>query len=177
MTVIADQGLPVGVATLRSFRMRDAAARLLFAWRRSRSMEAKPVCNLYSIMTNQAAIITLFRVRNRYVGNLPPMPGVFPDYPAPVVRNTSAEREIVTMRWGMPPPPRRRLAIDPISGPFLKRSNRRIEAEGRDPLRFGSREPVWRSRTRLLALRCTNEIAGPPGIPIFGLMNRKMGVI
>jgi hypothetical protein len=22
---------------------------------------------------------------NRYVGNLPPMPGVFPDYPAPVV--------------------------------------------------------------------------------------------
>jgi putative SOS response-associated peptidase YedK len=43
---------------------------------------------------------------NRYVGNLPPMPGVFPDYPAPVVRNTCAEREMVTMRWGMPPPPR-----------------------------------------------------------------------
>jgi hypothetical protein len=43
-------------------------------------------CNLYSITTNQAAIIALFRV-NRYVGNLPPMPGVFPDYPAPGVRN------------------------------------------------------------------------------------------
>jgi hypothetical protein len=28
---------------------------------------------------NQAAIIALFRVMNRYVGNLPPMPGVFPD--------------------------------------------------------------------------------------------------
>jgi hypothetical protein len=40
-----------------------------------------------SITTNQAAIIALFRVVNRYVGNLPPMPGVFPDYPAPVVRN------------------------------------------------------------------------------------------
>jgi len=25
---------------------------------------------------------------NRYVSNLPPMPGVFPDYPAPVIRNT-----------------------------------------------------------------------------------------
>ena len=24
---------------------------------------------------------------NRYVGNLPPMPCVFPDYPAPVIRN------------------------------------------------------------------------------------------
>jgi hypothetical protein len=34
------------------------------------------VCNLYDITTNQAAIIALFRVMNRYVGNLPPMPGV-----------------------------------------------------------------------------------------------------
>jgi hypothetical protein len=41
------------------------------------------MCNLYSITTNQAAVIALFRVMNRYVGNLPPMPGVFPDYPAP----------------------------------------------------------------------------------------------
>jgi hypothetical protein len=46
------------------------------------------MCNLYSITTNQAAIIALFRVVNRYVGNLAPMPGVFSDYPAPVVRNT-----------------------------------------------------------------------------------------
>jgi hypothetical protein len=62
------------------------------------------VCNLYSITTNQAAIIALFRVMNRYVGNLPPMPGVFPDYPEPVVRNAGTERELVMMRWGMPPP-------------------------------------------------------------------------
>jgi putative SOS response-associated peptidase YedK len=43
---------------------------------------------------------------NRYVGNLPPVPGVFPDYPAPVVRNAGAERELIMMRWGMPPPPK-----------------------------------------------------------------------
>ena len=43
------------------------------------------MCNLYSITTNQAAIIALFRVINRCVGNLPPMPGVFPDYSVPVV--------------------------------------------------------------------------------------------
>jgi putative SOS response-associated peptidase YedK len=60
------------------------------------------MCNLYSITTNQAAIIALFRVVNRYVGNLPPMPGVFPDYPAPVIRNTDQGTELVTMRWGMP---------------------------------------------------------------------------
>jgi hypothetical protein len=35
------------------------------------------MCNLYSITTNQAAIAALFRVINRYVGNLPPMPGAF----------------------------------------------------------------------------------------------------
>jgi len=83
----------------------------------------KPMCNLYSITTNQAAIIALFRVINRYVGNLPPMPGVFPDYPAPVIRDTGAGREMVTMRWGMPPPPRtpgppRSRAGNTVGGPF-----------------------------------------------------------
>ncbi|MFY9953942.1 MAG: hypothetical protein WAK54_12330 [Bradyrhizobium sp.] len=39
------------------------------------------MCNLYSITMNQAAIAALFRVINRYVGNLAPMPDVFPDYP------------------------------------------------------------------------------------------------
>jgi len=50
------------------------------------------MCNPYSITTNQAAIIALFRVVNRYVGNLAPMPGV--NYPAPVVRNTDAGSEM-----------------------------------------------------------------------------------
>jgi putative SOS response-associated peptidase YedK len=62
------------------------------------------MCNLYSITTNQEAIIRLFRKVNRYVGNLAPMPGVFPDYPAPVIRNVGEERAMVLMRWGMPPP-------------------------------------------------------------------------
>jgi putative SOS response-associated peptidase YedK len=62
------------------------------------------MCNLYSITTNQAAMIALIRVMNRYVGNLPPMPGVLPDYPAPVIRNTTNGTELTTMRWGMPPP-------------------------------------------------------------------------
>jgi putative SOS response-associated peptidase YedK len=64
------------------------------------------MCNLYSITTNQAAIAALFRHMSRYVGNLPPMPGVFPDYPAPVIRNAGDAEEMVLMRWGMPPPPR-----------------------------------------------------------------------
>jgi hypothetical protein len=39
------------------------------------------MCNLYSITTNQAAIIALFRVVNRYVGNLAPMLGVIGSRP------------------------------------------------------------------------------------------------
>src|SRR5216684_3675704 len=60
------------------------------------------MCSLYSITTNQAAISALFRVVNRYVGNLATMPGVFPDYKAPIVRAGADGRELATARWGMP---------------------------------------------------------------------------
>jgi hypothetical protein len=39
----------------------------------------------HSIATDKAAIIALFRGMTRYVGRLPPMPGMFPDYQVPVV--------------------------------------------------------------------------------------------
>jgi putative SOS response-associated peptidase YedK len=45
------------------------------------------VCNLYSVTKGQAAIIAATRAMRDTTGNLPPMPGVFPDYPAPIVRN------------------------------------------------------------------------------------------
>lgn len=36
-------------------------------------------------------------------GNLPPLPGIFPDYPAPIVRAAEGGgRELVMARWGMP---------------------------------------------------------------------------
>jgi putative SOS response-associated peptidase YedK len=70
--------------------------------RRPRLAHPQNTSNLYSITTNQEAIRALFRVMNRYVGNLAPMPGVFPDYPAPVVRNAGTERELVLMRWACP---------------------------------------------------------------------------
>ena len=63
------------------------------------------MCNLYSMTKNVDAIRKLFGGRNS-AGNLPSLPGIFPDYPAPVVRNADNEREITMMRWGMPPSPR-----------------------------------------------------------------------
>lgn len=64
------------------------------------------MCNLYSITKNQDAIRRLFKVDLDRTGNLPSMPGVFPDYEAPVVRNQEGQRELIRMRWGMPPPPK-----------------------------------------------------------------------
>ena len=84
----------LGVRASQSWAMWQLVLSLLAhlpTYRRSRidaaleTLQVRSMCNLYSITTNQAAIIALFRVLNRYVGNLPPMPGVFPDYPAPVV--------------------------------------------------------------------------------------------
>jgi hypothetical protein len=36
------------------------------------------------------------------VGNMPPLPGIFPDYSAPIVRNHADGRELVFARWGTP---------------------------------------------------------------------------
>jgi hypothetical protein len=84
---------------------------------------------LYSTTTNQDAIIRLFRVMNRYVGNLPPMRGVFPDYPAPVVRNAGAERELdhdalgnaaaAELRWSARHQQHRISALARLDEPFL----------------------------------------------------------
>jgi putative SOS response-associated peptidase YedK len=64
------------------------------------------VCNLYSITTNQEAIIRLFRVLNNTIGNMPTFPAIFPDWEAPVVRNdANGDREMMMMRWGFPPAP------------------------------------------------------------------------
>ena len=58
------------------------------------------MCNLYSITKGQAAIIAFARAMRDLSGNLPQMPGVFPDYPAPIVRNApDGARELMLARW------------------------------------------------------------------------------
>jgi len=60
------------------------------------------MCNLYSMTKGQQAIRELARVMEDRTGNLPPLPGIFPDYPAPIVRNGPNGRQLVMVRWGMP---------------------------------------------------------------------------
>lgn len=51
---------------------------------------------------NQAAIRNLFPIVRDLTGNLPSMPGIFPDYPAPIIRNSPDGPELTLARWGMP---------------------------------------------------------------------------
>ena len=53
------------------------------------------MCNLYSMTTNQEAIRRLFKIAVDNTGNLPSLPGVYPDYAAPIVRNSTTGRELV----------------------------------------------------------------------------------
>jgi len=61
------------------------------------------MCNLYSLTKGQAAIIALVRAMRDTTGNMPPLPGIFPDYKAPIIRNApDGNRELMMARWGMP---------------------------------------------------------------------------
>ncbi len=62
------------------------------------------MCNLYAVTKGQQAIREFTRAMFDRTGNLPPMPGVFPDYAAPIVRNQPEGRELTMARWGMPSP-------------------------------------------------------------------------
>ncbi len=61
------------------------------------------MCNLYNVTTNQEAIRALTKALDR-LGNLQPSLDVYPDRPAPVVRNTADGREMAMLTWGMPTP-------------------------------------------------------------------------
>jgi putative SOS response-associated peptidase YedK len=62
------------------------------------------MCNLYSQTKGPQAIRDFVDAAFSSVGNLPPQPGIFPDYVAPIVRNTPDGRELALARWGMPSP-------------------------------------------------------------------------
>lgn len=91
------------------------------------------MCNLYSLTKGQQAIREFARATSDTTGNLPPMPAVFPDYAAPVVRNDGAGgRELTLMRWGFPPPPN--LGTQPVTNVRNTRS----------PYWRGWLKPEWR---------------------------------
>jgi putative SOS response-associated peptidase YedK len=118
------------------------------------------MCNLYSVTTSQEAMRRLYGIMVDTTGNLPPMPGVYPDYPAPIVRNSAAGRELAMARWGMPTPPQflEGKKSDPgvtnIRNPKSPHWRRWLGVENRclvpfnsfaepDNGTYGGRAPVW----------------------------------
>jgi putative SOS response-associated peptidase YedK len=64
------------------------------------------MCNLYSMTKGQQAVREFTRATRDTAGNLPTLPAIYPDAMAPVVfMAADGERELTTMRWGMPGPP------------------------------------------------------------------------
>jgi len=118
------------------------------------------VCNLYSMTTNQEAIRRLFGVTVDTTGNMALQPGVYPDYAAPIVRNSAGGRELAMARWGMPTPPKflEGKKTDPgvtnIRNPSSPHWRRWLTVESRclvpfnsfaepDNGTYGGRAPVW----------------------------------
>jgi putative SOS response-associated peptidase YedK len=63
------------------------------------------MCNLYSMTKGPQAIRELAKAMRDFTGNLEPLPAVFPNRMAPVVRaGADGQRELLMMRWGFPPP-------------------------------------------------------------------------
>ncbi len=64
------------------------------------------MCNLYSMTKSREAVTAFTRAMRDTTANQPPLPAIFPDQLAPVVRTgVDGVREMLNMRWGFPPPP------------------------------------------------------------------------
>lgn len=63
------------------------------------------MCNLYSLTKGQQAVRELAKAMRDLTGNLPPLPAIFPNRIAPIVRHgQGGVRELLMARWGFPPP-------------------------------------------------------------------------
>jgi putative SOS response-associated peptidase YedK len=69
--------------------------------------DVEDVCNLYSLTRAQDAMRQLFAALDYddRLGNLAPLPEIYPDYTAPVLRSGTDGLEMVMARWGLPTPP------------------------------------------------------------------------
>jgi putative SOS response-associated peptidase YedK len=77
-----------------------------------RQEEEGGMCNLYSVTTTQEAMRRLFPDAADRLGNLAPLPSVYPDQMAPILRHGREGRELVLARWGLPTPPQYIKSVD-----------------------------------------------------------------
>jgi hypothetical protein len=116
------------------------------------------MCNLYSVTKGQQAIRELAGAMSDRTGNLPLLPGIYPDYRTPVVCNRPEGRELIMVRWGMPSPVaalKRRNADPGVTNIRNVRLNPRTGAAG-----SGSNTAAWcRSQASARTKRCLMEVS------------------
>ncbi len=62
------------------------------------------MCNLYSMTTTKEAMRQFPLAFDDRGVNMPALPGIYPDYAAPIIRNNAGARELAMVRWGLPSP-------------------------------------------------------------------------
>ena len=62
------------------------------------------MCNLYSMNKTREEVRQLAKALRDINNNQPSLPGVFPDYAAPIVRLEIGERIVANARWGLQSP-------------------------------------------------------------------------
>ena len=62
------------------------------------------MCNRYAMNRTREEVRLSAKALQDLNNNQPPLPGIFPDYPAPIVRVQNGVREMANARWGMPSP-------------------------------------------------------------------------
>ena len=62
------------------------------------------MCNLYSMNQTREEVRLLIEALRDLTANQPPLPGIYPDYTAPIVRLENGQRIIANARWGLPSP-------------------------------------------------------------------------
>ena len=62
------------------------------------------MCNRYAMNRTREEVRLSAKALRDLNNNQPPLPGIFPDYPAPIVRIQNGVREMANARWGMPSP-------------------------------------------------------------------------
>jgi putative SOS response-associated peptidase YedK len=62
------------------------------------------MCNLYSMNKTRDEVRILVKALRDLTANQPPLPGIYPDYAAPIVRLENGQRVIANARWGLPSP-------------------------------------------------------------------------
>jgi putative SOS response-associated peptidase YedK len=118
------------------------------------------MCNLYSMTTTKEAMRQFPLAFDDRSVNMPSLPGIYPDYAAPIIRNNVGTRELAMVRWGLPSPKaalegkRVDRGVTNVRNPNSAHWRRWLGVESRclvplnsfsenEVLPDGSRPPVW----------------------------------